>query len=73
MSALGLPKGTSIIAAHADYCREHYRFSRMQSGALRVCEWEKRARPIHSWSEILLLLSTLVGSTFLISLMSTFL
>ncbi len=42
----------SDLCAHADYRHEDYFFARTQSRRLAAREWE-RAKPLHSWSEIL--------------------
>ena len=43
----------SKISAHADYRYEDYHFARTQSRALSALEWERSAKPLHSWSELL--------------------
>jgi len=43
----------SHISAHADYRHEDYFFARTQSRALRALEWERSAKPLQSWSELL--------------------
>ncbi|HTC83575.1 MAG TPA: hypothetical protein VK683_04435 [Rhizomicrobium sp.] len=43
----------SHISAHADYRHQDYHFARTQSRALSALEWEKGARPLQSWSELL--------------------
>ena len=42
----------SKISAHADYRYEDYHFARTQSRALSALEWERSAKPLHSWSEL---------------------
>lgn len=50
MSATGQP---NRLSAHAAYRREDYVFARTQSRQTAGLEWEERAPPLHSWSEIL--------------------
>ncbi|MBV9331298.1 MAG: hypothetical protein JOZ55_07075 [Alphaproteobacteria bacterium] len=59
MSAIGISGGSApykrrpvLISAHAEYRPEDFYFARTQSPALRALEWEKRIRPMHSWSEL---------------------
>lgn len=40
------------IAAHANYRREDFIFPRTQSLTMREARWERRVKPIRSWSEI---------------------
>ena len=56
MSAIGLGSPSSIrgVGSHAEFRSEHLRFARTQSRAMSVVTWESRAKPLHSWSEILL-------------------
>ena len=42
-----------MLSSHADYRREDYVFARTQSRQTSALAWEGRARPLHSWSEIL--------------------
>lgn len=50
MSAIG---HTQLLSAHADYRREDYVFARTQSRETGALEWETRASPLRSWSQIL--------------------
>jgi hypothetical protein len=58
MSAIGMSQGLltrakpRIISAHADHRRTDFIFSRTQSVMLRETPWERRLKPMHSWSEI---------------------
>lgn len=42
-----------LLSAHADYRREDYVFARTQSRHTSALAWERRAEPLHAWSEIL--------------------
>ena len=41
-----------IICAHADHRRSDFIFPRQQSLVMRAAPWERRIRPLRSWSEI---------------------
>lgn len=43
----------AIISAHADYRPSDYAFARTQSRQQSPLEWERREKPLHSWSEML--------------------
>ncbi len=51
-----------IICAHADHRRSDFIFPRQQSLTMRAAPWEKRIRPMRSWSEI-----ALYGSVFFLA------
>lgn len=63
MSAMGisnarvypaLPRKSAprIICAHADHRRSDFIFPRQQSLVMRAAPWERRIRPMRSWSEL---------------------
>ena len=56
MSAIGIPGGhrfsPRIISAHADHCGADFVFARTQSLNLREAPWERRLKPLRSWSQI---------------------
>ncbi len=59
MSAIGLPTGLpaqriapTIIGAHWDHRRSDLVFARTQSLEVRAAPWDRRLRPLKSWSEL---------------------
>lgn len=58
MSAIGMPGGRiaarppRLIGAHADHQRSDFVFARTQSLRMRDVPWEKRIKPLRTWSEI---------------------
>jgi hypothetical protein len=57
MSAIGYsaPRARDFhISACADWRQEQLVFARQQSLAMRRMEWESRARPLKSWSSLML-------------------
>ncbi|HEY4943410.1 MAG TPA: hypothetical protein VII56_18415 [Rhizomicrobium sp.] len=56
MSAIGISGSCRfaphIISAHADHRRADFVFARTQSPMLREAPWERRLKPLRTWSEI---------------------
>ena len=52
MSAIGISTRPRIISAHADFRHCDFVFPRTQSLALRDAPWDRRLKPLRSWSEI---------------------
>ena len=50
--ALPQKEAPRIICAHADHRRSDFVFQRTQSLTMRAAPWERRIRPLRSWSEI---------------------
>ena len=54
MSAIGMYGGKGLaISAYADYSNDHLVFALQQSCAMRAMSWEKRVKPLKSWSALL--------------------
>jgi hypothetical protein len=57
MSAIGLsaPRARNFhVSACADWRQEQLVFARQQSLAMRQMDWEERAKPLKSWSSLML-------------------
>ncbi|HEX4302811.1 MAG TPA: hypothetical protein VHZ78_08455 [Rhizomicrobium sp.] len=54
MSAVGIANAcpSRVISAHADYRHADFHFPRTQSLNSRDAPWERRLKPLRSWSEI---------------------
>ena len=58
MYALGISNGPGIaiprriISAHADHRRSDFVFQRTQSAGFRDTPWDRRLKPLRTWSEI---------------------
>ncbi|MBV9044801.1 MAG: hypothetical protein JO348_01980 [Alphaproteobacteria bacterium] len=58
MSAMGIAAGPGFkkrpqfISAKADYRRSDFVFNRTQSLNMRAMPWERRLKPLRSWSDI---------------------
>jgi hypothetical protein len=54
MSAIGMSRGKGLaISAYADYSHDHLVFARQQSHQMRAMDWDKRVKPLKSWSALL--------------------
>lgn len=73
MSAIGISPARltqakpRIISAHADYRRSDFIFPRTQSQLLRDLPWQRRLKPMRSWSEIATYGAAFAAATVLLS------